>query len=366
MKRSHKWLAAAMLAVMALLALPVAAYAAPVQLPALDEVVFGRDFTLASGRTITGDLVVLGGSLTMEADSTVTGQAVVIGGDATVEGNVRGDLVVVGGAAMLQAGSRVGGDLIVPTGQVTQDAAAMVAGSVVQDVQLPWGDQNWRNPGYDYNYDYEYARGPQSVVREAGRSAVAQFVWLLFRSVAMATVALLLVLFTERHMRRISDTLIAQPPLAAGIGLVGVVTTVVVAIILSITILLIPLAALLPFVLVVAWAFGWISLGLEVGRRLGDAFKALWSPALQATFGTFALTFATGVVSWVPCVGWILGAVVGLAGLGAVILTRFGSQAYPVAGGPPAPVVAPSAAPALPAPRKRAVKKTPAKKTTRS
>lgn len=78
------WMTAGLLALMVLLALPGIAYAAPAELPALDEVVFGRDFTLASGRTINGDLVVLGGSLTMEEDSTVTGQAVVIGGNAII------------------------------------------------------------------------------------------------------------------------------------------------------------------------------------------------------------------------------------------------------------------------------------------
>jgi len=30
----------------------------------------------------------------------------------------------------------------------------------------------------------------------------------------------------------------------------------------------------------------------------------------------------------VPCLGWLFGWIVGLAGLGAVVLTRFGTQPY--------------------------------------
>ncbi|MBX3003777.1 MAG: polymer-forming cytoskeletal protein [Anaerolineales bacterium] len=351
-----KWMFAALLAVCALVALPTAAYAAGSAAPALDEVVFGHDFTLEAGRMIDGDLVVIGGSLTMEKGSVVSGQAVVIGGSATILGHVQGDLVVVGGEITMSPAAIVDGDLVVPTGTVDVDPAAQVGGRIIDDVQFPWGDNALNN---DYAYDYEYTRGP-GVARQFARGIVGDFVWLLFRSVAMATVALLLILFMQKPMERVASTLLGQAPLSGGIGLVGVVVTGFATIALGLTIILIPVAALLPFVLVVAWGFGWISMGLEVGRRMGEAFKANWSPALQAPLGTFALTFASGVVAWVPCLGWILGVVIGLAGLGAVILTRFGSQSYPDATVSVAPV---APAPALPAPRKRTVaKKAPAKR----
>lgn len=349
-----KWFAALLLAAVAVLALPGVAFAAPVDLPAFDEIVLGRDFTLQAGRTLDGDLVVLGGSLTMEKDSQVTGQVAVIGGDADIAGSIDGDLVVVGGQATLAAGAVVNGDLVVPTGMAQIAPSAIVRGSTVNDVHFPWGDGEWsRNPGMrDFGNTMPQ---PQTIIREVGRGVWAEFVWMLFRSVAMATVALLLVLFMERHMRKVADVLVAQPPTAAGVGLLTVLAVVAATVMLSITLIFIPVAVLLPFLLVTAWAFGWISLGLEVGRRMADAFKAVWSPALQALLGTFTLTFATGAVGWVPCLGWLLGVVVGLAGLGATVLTRFGGQDYP---GTPAAVVAP---PALPAPRKRAA----VKKSTR-
>ncbi|UYN89691.1 MAG: polymer-forming cytoskeletal protein [Anaerolineales bacterium] len=356
-----KWFAALLLAAVAVLAVPGVAFAAPAELPAFDEIVLGRDFTLEAGRTLNGDLVVLGGSLVVEERAQVNGQVAVIGGDADISGSIDGDLVVVGGAATLNAGALLSGDLIVPTGQAEISPSAIVSGSTVYDVQFPWGDGEWsRNPGMR---DFGNVPQPQTIIREVGRGVWAEFVWMLFRSVAMATVALLLVLFMERHMRRVAGVITEQPPMAAGVGLLAVLAVGAATVMLSITLIFIPVAVLLPFLLVTAWAFGWISLGLEVGRRMADAFKAVWSPALQALLGTFTLTFATGAVGWVPCLGWLLGVVVGLAGLGAVVLTRFGGQDYP---GPGA-VVAPAATPpALPAPRKRAAAKTAAtKKSTR-
>jgi len=345
-----KWMIAVLLALVALVALPGVAYASSDALPALDEVVFGHDYTLPSGRAIDGDLVVLGGNLTMEQGSRVTGQVAVIGGDATISGHVQGDLVVVGGAAYLQPSSIVDGDLVVPTGGIVAEPGSQVLGNQVSDFNFPWGEEWNRNPG-------RITTVPNEVMRTGGRGWGGDFVWLVFRSVGMATVALLLVLFMQPYMKRVADTLTAQPPLAAGVGLLSIVAAGAATVMLAVTLLLIPVAALIPFVLVVAWGFGWISLGLEVGRRLSQGFQAVWSPALQAALGTFTLTFAIGVVSWIPCLGWILGVVVGLAGLGAVVLTRFGSQQYP---DPARVVVAP---PALPAPRKRASAKTATAKT---
>lgn len=371
-----------LLTLLAVLALPTAAFAAPASGFELDEVIFGHDYVVASGQTVNGSLIVFGGSATIEsggrvngetvvfggdldlkgyvtgssivfggsftqaADAETTSEVVVFGGDASIAGTVGADLFVFGGDANLQSTAVIDGDLITPTGEVTRAAGAVVIGNLVDDFDIrdreiqitpvaPIAPNVPFTRGFDQGWNYGWGFG-------------GDVAWLLFRSFAMATVALLLVLFMQAHMRRVANALVEQPPLAAGYGLLGIIVAAAATIGLSITLVLLPVAILVPFVVVTAWAFGWISLGLEVGRRLSVAFKATWSPALEATLGTFALTFATGAVSWIPCLGWLLGVAVGLAGLGAVILTRFGSQAYV----PAAP------APALPAPRKRAVRKT--------
>lgn len=360
--------------------LPVQAAAAPVGGPSIDDVIiFSEDYTVAAGQTVDGTLVVIGGSAFIETGASVTGEvivfggsldvqgevngtAVVIGGGATLSetssfaedvivfggdtqlsGHVGGDLVVIGGDANLAATAVVTGDLAAPRGNIVRAEGAQVGGSTITDLEP-----------FTYRGSFPADRDPQTwgpFLHDDGFGMVGAFVWLLFRSFAMSTVALLVVLFAPNQVRRITDAVLAQPVSSAGYGCLGFILMVVAMAALAITIILIPVSILLPFVLVAALSVGWIALGLEVGHRLSAAFKATWSPVLEAAIGTFVLTFAAGVVGWVPCLGWLAGAFLGAAGLGAVILTRFGTQAYPL-------TVAPLTRKALPAPRKRATRST--------
>ncbi|MFQ5886112.1 MAG: hypothetical protein ACE5II_02635, partial [Anaerolineae bacterium] len=85
---------------------------------------------------------------------------------------------------------------------------------------------------------------------------------------------------------------------------------------------------------------GWIVLGSVVGERLLQAVKvAEPEPLASVLLGVFLLT----LISATPlCIGFLFTLVAGSWGLGAVILTRFGTTPYP-------PFVAtPEEAPSLP------------------
>jgi hypothetical protein len=72
-----------------------------------------------------------------------------------------------------------------------------------------------------------------------------------------------------------------------------------------------------------------ISLGYELGKRIGVMIKQDWHPAILTGLGTLALMLVlSGVEVIVPCVGWIPKALVGLVGLGAVLLTQGGMKSY--------------------------------------
>ncbi len=358
---------------------PVRAAAAPLGGPSSDDVIiFGQDYTVAAGQTVNGGLVVIGGDATIEPGATVTRDVIVIGGsldmqgqdggaavifggnatlseasmlgkdvivfggDAMLSGHVGGNLVVIGGDANLSATAVVAGDLTVPNGKITRADGSQVGGNTITEFQ-PFtyrGTHNFNNyPPFFHN---------------DGFGVVGAFVWLLFRSFALSTVGLLVVLFAPKYVRRTADAILAEPVASGGYGCLGVILTLVAMVALAITIILIPVSILLPFVLAAAFAFGWIALGLEVGHRMAAGFNATWSPILEAAIGTFAVTFVAGVVGWVPCLGWLAGAALALAGLGAVILTRFGTQTHPLTAAP----VARKAQPAPKTPRKRAARST--------
>jgi hypothetical protein len=259
-------------------------------------------------------------------------------------------VVVFGGDVNLASTAVVDGDLSTPSGNVDRAIGAVVNGNLVDNfefnfprVQTPVAPAGPANPVGPFIRD-RFDGG-----RDFGGHSV---IWLLFRSFAMSTVALLVVLFAPVQLRRVADAVLAEPVSSTGYGILGFVVAVVGTIGLAITLILIPVAVLVPFLVVTAVAFGWIGMGIEVGRRLADGFKASWSPVLQATFGTFILTFVVGVIGWVPCIGFLASKVVAATAFGAVILTRFGSQAVM-----PRAVAAEPARKALPAPRKKSTRK---------
>jgi hypothetical protein len=161
-----------------------------------------------------------------------------------------------------------------------------------------------------------------------------QFVLWLFVGTVVAT---LVVLFVPDHTERVAFTAINSPLPSFGIGLLTAILVppllifmILLMIILIITICLLPFALLaVILVAVVAWAFGLIALGYEVGKRLAKVLNKDWAPPLSAGIGTFLLLLVVNGLGMIPCIGWIFPLLAGMLGLGAVILSRFGTRVYP-------------------------------------
>lgn len=174
--------------------------------------------------------------------------------------------------------------------------------------------------------------------------------WFLFRIFLWAALAMLVVMFLPAPTERVARTVVAQPVLAGGVGLLAAIVAPLLFIAIAITIILIPISLVGVLVLAVAWFFGRIALGLEVGRRLALMLRQDWPLPVVAGAGTFVLTLVVdGADQLIPCVGWIFPVLVGILGLGGVLLTRFGSQPYPPYSGltprtppPPPPPPAPT------------------------
>jgi hypothetical protein len=82
--------------------------------------------------------------------------------------------------------------------------------------------------------------------------------------------------------------------------------------------------------LAAAWCFGLIAIGFEVGKRISKLANQALHPVISAGLGTLILMIVlSGLEAIIPCVGWIPKVVFGLFGLGAVLLTLFGTKPYP-------------------------------------
>jgi hypothetical protein len=164
--------------------------------------------------------------------------------------------------------------------------------------------------------------------------------WYLVRSLLLAALAVLLVMFWPVQLSRVGRTVVEQPLITGGLGALTGIVMPVFLVVIALTICLLPVTIVGAMALVVAVVFGWIAFGLEIGTRMAEAFHWRLHPAASAGIGTLVLTLVADGIGFIPCVGWLAPALVGALALGSVIVTRFGTQAYVPSSG---------AAPSLPA-----------------
>lgn len=289
-----------------------------------DSLVFGRSYRLASGDTLDHDLAIFGGSALLEKGSTVKGSVSIFGGSLVVSGDVTGDVTAFGGVVSLSDTAVVHGSVITYGASISRSDSAIVKGSI-----------GATRPSIN-------APNLIGSTLSNGVKTLADFIWRIFQSFALAALAVLASLFVLRPMERAGDALVAQPVLAGGMGLLTVLAGAFLILVFVITIILSPVGLIGLILLVVGSLFGWLVLGLVTGERIAHFFHQEWSGPVSAGVGTLAFSLAINFISIIPCVGWIVTPVAFFVGLGGVVLTRFGTQVYP----PRAPSVFPPEPPA--------------------
>jgi hypothetical protein len=277
------------------------------------QVIFGSNFTLESGDTFEGDLVVFGGNVTIEEDASLNGDLVVIGGTIKSNGETSGSVVVVGGQISLEEAALVTGDVVTIGGQLERAEGARIEGEVVNNVAPNITFPNGRIPPTVPDVATPREVLPPNI--DIHFNPFAEFFGIIFWAVGASAFAMLLALFWQPQIERTGNAMISQPLMTGAIGLLSVV----IAAILVLTIL--P-----PILVALAWFFGIVAMGMQVGDRFTKAINQEWSPVLTIGFGTFLLVLAGGVIGLIPCLGGLLIFLLGMVGVGASVITLFGTR----------------------------------------
>jgi hypothetical protein len=299
--------------------------------------IFGSNFTLKSGETLNQDAVVFGGAVTIEKDATVNGAVVLFGGSLTLDGYVSQDVVIMGGAVRIGKSAHIHGSLITFGAPVQRETGSKVDGDVVS------------NPT---RADIPSLASPSPLSSNPAFDQVFQPFWnglgILTWSFILAMLAMLIALFMPVQMRRVADGVVAQPFISFGMGLLTLILFIVAIVALGLfSVFIITLPLTLPMIFIVATIFtaacifGWLVLGMEAGVRIARMFNREWPLPLVAGLGIFTLNFvAQSIQAFVPCIGGFIPGLLGFVGLGAVLLTRFGTRSYALAG--PSVIVQPA------------------------
>jgi cytoskeletal protein CcmA (bactofilin family) len=306
-----------------------------------DRTISGENFTLRSGETLRGDLTVFGGDVMLEANSRVEGNVNIFGGSVVIAGIVTGDVSVVGSDAQILPTAKIQGDMVRVNSTVNRAAGAVVGGRETT-MDVPFLPRATEPDRVVVSYRTGEERGPFGwFVSLMANAFIALIGVILITLFTLALVALL-----PSNVAQAASTATNYWLMSGAVGALTIVAVPIVALILAVTICLIPIALVLLLIYGVAILAGWAISARIVGERVMRALnRGDWTPLGQALAGAVLLA----LLGTAPIIGSIVGFIAAALGLGALILTRAGTQPYVPqsmpAGVSAAPSVAPSVAP---------------------
>jgi hypothetical protein len=275
-----------------------------------NQLFIGKSFTLDAGKIIRGDIVGIGTDLTLKPGSLVEGDILLIGSSLEAGGIVKGDLNLFAGNSHLAKSAILEGSINQFFHHVVIDHDAQISGEI----------NAFSFPGFPT----EQISG---VVSTAAQwfSPNRWFLWDFSRTLIISILTLLTAMLFKKPTMRVQSQINSQPIISWGAGIFIALATPIVALILIITICLLPIGFGLLIALALAYLFGWLAIGTAIGKLVQQWLRIQWSDEVQAFLGSLLFGLITAVIGWIPCIGWIFNFMVGCIGLGAVIITRFGA-----------------------------------------
>lgn len=283
------------------------------------------------------DRTVFGGTLRVDKDETVK-DVTVLGGTADIYGNVSGDMAILGGNAHVYPGAHVSGDLEMLGGSLKLDDGCIVDG----DVNVVGGALD-RAPGAQIHgqvatggreHEEEHDKKGAKVV-----SAARKFGGSMTRTAMLFVFGAVLIALLARRMGYLEIEAAQRPMRSFALGVVGLISGVLVAGLLCITLIGIPVAV----VGVLAAIFGAYAGVCAVLTAVGGAILRRWTDNAYLHLAAGCALFL--VVGFIPYVGTWMTVIVVLIGIGSVVATR-GAGYIPPRGGfsapPPAQTVSPA------------------------
>ncbi|MFL5626344.1 MAG: hypothetical protein ACJ788_12200 [Ktedonobacteraceae bacterium] len=256
---------------------------------------FGGTIVVDTNEIACGNLTTFGGRVAVNGE--VQGDIVAFNSDVVIAGKVDGNIDMYGGTVILQSGSHVYRDIHLYGGHWVGGPNTQINGSVIDHTKrVDWLFTD--NGAFRFSF------------------------WSLLIWLALGV---LLTSLLPEHVMLVRTTVVSKTRRSLLIGLLSVLLAPVVLIVLTALVLSIPLAIIVGLGLIAAWALGTVAIGWLVGdyimRRVAPHRN---TRLMQIVVGLTVLVLAGSL----PYIGWLISIGVGLLGLGAVFLSRFGTRLY--------------------------------------
>jgi dipeptide/tripeptide permease len=254
----------------------------------------------------TGDksIVKIGSDVTIEADQKVR-NVVVIGGQITISGAVDNNVVAVGGSVVLTKRAVVGGNVISLGGIIVSARDSQIGGTTTE---------------INSSTLFETLTTALSAEWEGWSWIFAVISLSIF--LVILVLALLIVALLPKPVRTVAEAISENTFKVFLCGLLGLVLIAPLALLLTISVVGIALIPLEVIVVVCSVLLGFIAVGQLIGKKVLKLFKRRNPSMIRETFwGLIILWF----IGWIPYLGWMVKAVAIVIGLGAALITRFGT-----------------------------------------
>jgi len=284
---------------------------------------YGTPVHVPQGEVVDGDVVAFGAPVDIEGE--VRGDVTGFGGPITISGHVTGDVTLTGGPLDLKDGARIDGDAVAIGGPLNRGTNVTIGGDTNSIggpvIAFPWS-KALPPPGTT-------RLSPFGQVLNGFVSPVARGVRWLFSTITLLLLAGLVTLMAPRAANTVAMRIEEEPLRVAFFGIVGwllLLPVLFVLVILILTWILVPFVVLAFVVLLL---IGCVGVFLYGGRRLAHMLNwRVTSLVMLTLIGLGALRVA-GLVSLLPYGEYLvamLTAAVLVMGLGAALMTRFGTD----------------------------------------
>ncbi len=245
----------------------------------------------------------IGSELVIEKDERVR-HAVSFGGQITVSGRAEGNVVAFGSSVVLKGSAEVAGDVISLGGVIVRGRGTEVKGHLME-----------------LNLD-EISRALALVLSEEweGWSWVFALVSIFF-FLCLLVLAFIINALLPRQMGVISEDIKTNPLRAGFWGVVGLISIVPLAALLTMSVVGIVLVPVEIALGVLVALMGFIAAARLIGREVLLRLKKERGIMTQTSLGLVVIW----VIGWIPYLGWLTKTLAIVVGMGSVLVTRFGT-----------------------------------------
>ncbi len=255
---------------------------------------FGENIVIGPREVVCGDVTSFGGSVTVQGE--LHGNVTAFNSNTFIAGQIFGNLTVFGGTIALNSNEQIHGHI------AAYGTRKLNAQSKQLDSIIPDHAQDRSFPG-----------------------RMGEFTFPFWSLVIWTILGIALSSLLPEHVMFVRTTVTTKTRRSIIIGLLSIVLAPAVLVVLVALILPIPLALILGLGLIAAWILGTVAISWTVGDYILRAVAPKYNTRLiDVVVGLTVLV----LVGSIPYIGWLISIGVGLLGLGATFLSRFGTRLY--------------------------------------